>query len=287
MTDKRGLEGYDVSGKVGLEFGPLNRPKVTRDESNIHYIDHTTTDKLREKYAGDPHVDLDQLAHIDIVADGRPLADLTKDIAPFDYVVAAHVMEHVPDLVGWLKDIETVLKPGGVLALWIPDKRFTFDLYRRLSAKQEVAAAYTEKRTRPGRRLIMDHFANVVDVNCWHLWDNYELARNASFVHGPEYLELAHNHYEEGRYIDVHCWVFTPSSFLELMGWMTQEFGLTYNLRWNKLTPPHDLQFFVQLEKSPTGKSETDWTAERDRSLRETVWPQKGIDIAREIGIAT
>ena len=181
----------------------------------------------------------------------------------------------------------SVLTPGGVLALWVPDKRFTFDLYRRLSSKQEIAAALDEKRTRPGLRCVMDHFANVVEVNCWHLWENYELARTAQFCHGPEFLDLASRHYNEGRYIDVHCWVFTPAHFVGLMGWMTDTYGLTFDLRWLKITPSHDLQFFIQLTKSPTGRSETNWASEAKRALELTDWPAGGREIAFEQGIAS
>jgi hypothetical protein len=37
--DTRPLFGLDVSKLRGLEFGPLDNPKVFKDESEIYYLD--------------------------------------------------------------------------------------------------------------------------------------------------------------------------------------------------------------------------------------------------------
>ncbi|WOJ89516.1 methyltransferase domain-containing protein [Methylocapsa polymorpha] len=240
----------------------------------FYYIDHYTTADLRSKYPLGGEVASHDIVNVDFVDDGRPLAEITADKAPFDYVVASHVIEHVPDLVGWLKDILAVLKDGGTLALWIPDKRFTWDLFRRLSAREEIRAAYEERRARPGLRCIMDHFAYATNVVCWHLWEDFRIVRDVKYTHGPELLAVAARQYEAGNYIDVHCWVFTPWSFLDLMGWMTQEFGLYY-----------DLQFMVQLRKNPSGKSSTDWDQEKRKALAGALWPHNTKEVGMELGI--
>ncbi len=49
---------------------------------------------------------------------------------PADLLVASHVIEHVPDLITWLREIASVLKPTGQARLAIPDRRYTFDLLR-------------------------------------------------------------------------------------------------------------------------------------------------------------
>ncbi|WP_044156709.1 class I SAM-dependent methyltransferase, partial [Escherichia coli] len=82
------------------------------------------------------------------------LKEITKEVGEFDLIVASHVIEHVPDLIGWLKDAISVLKVGGTLALVVPDKRFTFDILRPLATYREVAAAHKEARHRPGLRCI-------------------------------------------------------------------------------------------------------------------------------------
>jgi len=92
---------------------------------------HLSTEALREKYQHDPAVDIAQIVEVDFDLAQITFRDALARIAPLDFVVASHVIEHVPDLVGWLSDIHAALRVGGVLALVIPDKRFTFDLHRR------------------------------------------------------------------------------------------------------------------------------------------------------------
>jgi 2-polyprenyl-3-methyl-5-hydroxy-6-metoxy-1,4-benzoquinol methylase len=136
------LGGFDVSGLRGAEIGPLSRPIVRRADSEIYYIDHCTTEELREKYATVPDAHPDRIETVDFVWAEQPLATALGGKAPLDFVVASHVIEHVPDLVGWLKEMSSALKVGGRLLLIIPDKRFTFDIYRRLSSLEEISLAY-------------------------------------------------------------------------------------------------------------------------------------------------
>lgn len=91
------------------------------------------------------------------------------DKAPLDYVVASHVVEHVPDLAGWLEEVNASLKIGGRLLLVVPDKRFTFDILRPLTTYSEIITAYKEQRRRPGLRSMCDHFANVVHADTYKI----------------------------------------------------------------------------------------------------------------------
>lgn len=56
----------------------------------------------------------------------------------FNWTVSSHVMEHVPDPIGWLSEIFEVLKPGAVLSLALPDKKFCFDVLSRSVAYSGV-----------------------------------------------------------------------------------------------------------------------------------------------------
>jgi SAM-dependent methyltransferase len=254
----------------GVEFGPLSRPLALKSETEVYYVDHCSTEELKAKYAGDYHAHVDKIVDVDFVSSGEALSELVGDRAPLDYVVASHVIEHVPDLAGWLMDMHASLNDGGLLYLVIPDKRFTFDLHRRPASFEEVEAAYREKRKRPGLRLVLDHFANVVDADTWALWDDYSKARSARYAHGPEFLNVAYEHHAEGRYIDIHCWVFTPWSFMDLMGEISEQLGLGFTLASFMTTQSHDLEFYVTLRKSA---DKTDWRAEADAAWKTALWP--------------
>jgi SAM-dependent methyltransferase len=259
----------------GVEFGPLSRPLVLKSRSEVYYVDHCSTADLKAKYAGNEEAHVDKIVDVDFVSAGEALTELIGDKAPLDFVVASHVIEHVPNLAGWLLDMHSALKDGGTLYLVVPDKRFTFDAHRRLASFDEVQAAYREGRTRPGLRLILDHFANVVTVDTWALWDDYRRVQDAPFAHGPEFLDLAHEHYHQGQYIDVHCWVFTPWSFMELMGRITAEIGLSFKLVHFVTTQSHDLEFYVALRKSD---EPTDWLEEAERARQSALWPATGVN---------
>jgi SAM-dependent methyltransferase len=63
----------------------------------------------------------------DIVADAQALPFHDDG---FDFVIASHVLEHMPFPLHALREWYRVLAPGGVLVLKIPDKRYTFDVRR-------------------------------------------------------------------------------------------------------------------------------------------------------------
>ena len=47
----------------------------------------------------------------------RSLAQFGKD---FDFIIANHVMEHLPDWFTTMKEFAEILKPGGVIEIWVP-----------------------------------------------------------------------------------------------------------------------------------------------------------------------
>jgi len=123
------LARIDPATQHGLEIGALCRPVISPAAGHIEYVDRLSTEALREKYAADPNVDVSQIVPVSYVLGASTLPEAVGD-ARFDYVIASHVIEHVPDPIGWFREIAAVLKPGGVLALAIPDKRWTFDCRR-------------------------------------------------------------------------------------------------------------------------------------------------------------
>ena len=115
-----------------------------------------------EKYEADPSVNVDNIVPVDFLCrDG----DLVAAIAEykFDYVVASHVIEHVPNLLQFLQDVEKTLRPGGRLILIIPDKRFTFDLNRPITSFGSVLEKYCTNETKPSLSAVYDHFALAND----------------------------------------------------------------------------------------------------------------------------
>lgn len=210
--------------QVGVEIGPLTNPTVTRDQGRVYYIDHATTEDLQAKYANDPNVDISKIVDVDYVWGEKSLLELTQAHQPFDYLIASHVIEHVPDLIGWLEEIRTILKPGGILSFAIPDKRQCFDYKRQTTRLCDVFEAYLYRSRKPSPRQIFDHVASVVHFQGMHAWGE-TVDETAEFTHHNSLHDaqaIAKAAFESGAYHDVHCWVFTPASFFKLFEELAQ-----------------------------------------------------------------
>ncbi len=92
----------DLATAKGLELGPLNNPVVRKSDGDVRYLDHVDTEALRARYASHEGFDLDSIVPIDYVSWTGSIRSAVGDDGPFDYVIASHVIEHVPDLIRWL-----------------------------------------------------------------------------------------------------------------------------------------------------------------------------------------
>ena len=124
----RMLGDIDVSQCLGIEIGALHAPMVQRSEGRVLYADYASTESLRANLRP-PGVDPADVVDVDIVWDERRLCEAIPQ--PVDYILASHVAEHVPDLIGWPSELQATIKPAGVVGLAIPDRRYTFDSYRQ------------------------------------------------------------------------------------------------------------------------------------------------------------
>lgn len=243
------LSCIDLGTQLGIEIGPLNKPVVTREMGNIRYVDHASTEDLRQKYAADPNVDINQIVSVDYIWGEKTLPKLLADEAPFDYVIASHVIEHVPDFIGWLKEIHAALKPGGILSLVIPDKRYCFDYYRQPTQPADTIDAYLRGARQPAPRQIFEFFTSIAYLNDQITWSRDVEVREEELVrlHSAKTAwEVSSKVFSENTYHDVHCWVFTPNSFFELLKTLI-EINL-FDFKVSKFYQTEGCEFYVTLE---------------------------------------
>lgn len=239
----------DTAGK-GLEVGPSFSPIAPKSRGyQIEIVDHATADELRAKYH-DRGVDLDAIEEVDHVWRGGPLSELLGDQPRYDYIIASHLVEHIPDLVGFLADCERLLRPHGVLSLAIPDFRACFDILRGPSTSGDLLQAHQERRSRHPVGTVFDHFATTVSLNGQPSWP-LKSEGTLKFAHGYEdaqrMLERARS---SSDYIDVHAWRFTPSSFRLLMHDLRALNLLSLREIGGFLTTDN-AEFLVSLQASP------------------------------------
>ena len=96
---------------VGLEIGAGYSPAAPKSEGyNVEVLDHATREGLREKYKNDPTVDIEKFEEVDYVWSGEPYEELIGKSNCYDYVIASHVIEHTPNVVIFLQQIEKLFK---------------------------------------------------------------------------------------------------------------------------------------------------------------------------------
>jgi len=163
------LRGIDLRVSPGVEIGPLTRPLVRKDEAEVYYIDRASAAELRAYHRHNPEIDVDAIVEVDFVWGERTLSQCVSG-RRLDWCFAGHVVEHVPDLIGWLAEVEEILRPGGILSLIVPDRRYSFDYLRRTSVLSEAIEAHLMRLRRPSSRQVHDQVANSVAVDTARMW---------------------------------------------------------------------------------------------------------------------
>jgi SAM-dependent methyltransferase len=209
------LGGLDVANSRGLEIGALNSPMLRRPAADIRYVDHLDQDALRAKYADDGNVKPDDIVPVDAVWGENTLADCFPG-ERFDYVIASHVIEHVPDVIGWLGQIADVLRPEGRLILAIPDRACNFDVLRRETSLADLIEHHLRQDRRPTPGQVFDSCANTVDFGPNEAWFSLPRTTYTHFVDRRWALNRALQS-RDGAYIDVHCSVFSARSLLHVL----------------------------------------------------------------------
>jgi SAM-dependent methyltransferase len=260
MSDDTALALIDVSSMRGLEIGALNHPRVRREQGQIFYVDHYSTEELRERYLANEmmRTQLDTIVDVDfVIRDGKSLADAVGGTAPFDYVIGSHLIEHVPNPIGWLHEVASILERGGILSLVVPDRRFTFDCNRVETQMRDWIDWHFRDLQVPTYTQVYDFFANVVTIDgmvdtagLWAGTVSYADVRRADVADADvAAFEICTQHRNAGRYIDVHGAVYTPVSFLALLEITTRLGLLDFELAHFESTAVDQLEFFVSLRR--------------------------------------
>ena len=154
------LGSVPTSSRI-IEVGPSVNPVAPRSRGwNSASIDHLDRAGLRVKYATHPGVDI--IEPVDFVWTSGLLSDAVpaEQHGSFDVFLASHVIEHTPDLIGFLDAAQVLLKPEGVVVLAVPDKRYCFDYFQPPTTTGQVLDAHAKHRQRHSGERAFDHFAD-------------------------------------------------------------------------------------------------------------------------------
>ncbi|MHB1391308.1 MAG: methyltransferase domain-containing protein [Thermoleophilia bacterium] len=209
-----------ISGR-GMEIGALNCPYPVLAGVEVLYSDVLTPEQIDASYPGSKHPD--------IVSNGESYP--TIDSGSLDFVIANHVLEHVTDPIGSLAEWHRILKPGGILLIAVPDKRFTFDRER-----QRTTLAH----------LIQDHGSDLdpAELNIPHLKDwatHVEKLQEGS----PEWREWVDREIREGYSVHNHVWVM--DDLREVIDYLEREKNVSFAVAASNDTQPGDIEFIFAL----------------------------------------
>ena len=240
------LSNLDLDG-LGLELGPSHAPVAPKAEGfRVEVLDHANRERLVEKY-GLLGVDTSRIEEVDHVWDGQRYAELVGGAERFEWILASHVLEHVPDLLGTLLQCQEILKPGGILSIALPDHRYIFDRERTPSSLAAVIDAHLREDMRPTPGTVAEFYLRFVKKGtseAWYPW-------YPGVVHRSNTTEDALARFERSRvsevYQDVHVWVFTKETFAGIV----EDLGRLGLLDLEIVAPPAGrlIEFFLQLRR--------------------------------------
>ena len=107
---------------TGLEIGAGSRPFPLQPSAKVSYGDKLEAGELSALFG------TAQVVGGDYFVDARTLSGVPE--SSLDFVIEAHVIEHLFDPVGAIIAAAKVLVPGGTLLLAVPNKHHTFDHMR-------------------------------------------------------------------------------------------------------------------------------------------------------------
>jgi len=226
-----------------LEIGPLNRPLINGEF--MRYFDILSTSELRSRAASEG-LDSNSVPEIHYWHPNGSLAEVPDR---FRNVVSSHCLEHQPDLIKHLNEVSNLLIDYES-RYWviIPDKRYCFDALIPESSIIEIVSANLEMRVTPTLFKVIEHRA---------LTTHNDSIRHWLGDHGENTVDLklkwerAVNEFEsaQGNYIDVHCWQFTPESFMSTIQSLLALDLIEFELEEIFSTPANSLEFCAVLRK--------------------------------------
>lgn len=139
---------------LGIEIGALWRRFPVPPNVRVWHVDRSTLDGLEKHYP-----DLKgKIIAPDLIAEATQLP-----VAPasLDFLIASHVLEHLPFPLLALRVWYEALAPGGVLLIKVPDKRHTFDFRRFRTPLAHLLAEYQHPELFDSRTHYADWVENV------------------------------------------------------------------------------------------------------------------------------
>lgn len=206
---------YGLQNRSGVEIGPFDRPILDKETyPNVKYADVFTTEQLRKMAHENPKRNEDQVVEVDFVTYQAEYS-VSVGQEQMEFFICSHVLEHLPNMLGALRDIGNTLKPGGNFIIAFPDRRFTFDIDRPATSFKEFKDRFERNDQKPDPRLVFEAFDLHRQVFVGKLWNGLEGGRGKKSYSTDYAREQSKK--AETEYVDVHCNILSDSEFCEII----------------------------------------------------------------------
>jgi predicted SAM-dependent methyltransferase len=205
----------------GIEIGGLYFPLKMPRQAQVCYVDHLSVEQLRQQY---PELNEYPLVNVDIIDDGELFPSIPAESQ--DFVVANHMIEHCQNPIASIESWLRVLKPGGILFIAVPDKRYTFDADRDITSLEHLVRDYTEGPQ----------------------WSRAMHFKEAAFEKDktPQEIEARAAELQEQDY-SIHFHVWTQAEFLKLLLHCRSGLSFPFDI---ELFQKNGIEFIVVLRKN-------------------------------------
>jgi SAM-dependent methyltransferase len=128
----------------GIEIGAFENPAPLPRGCLTHYVDAITPAQAAALF---PEIDAATLVIPDHLIDLNREGLSTFVDSQWEYAIACHVIEHIENPGRLVGELFRVVRPGGLVVIAAPDKRFTFDQDRPETSDAALHRYFIEGRT--------------------------------------------------------------------------------------------------------------------------------------------
>jgi SAM-dependent methyltransferase len=151
IASRKALAAAFLTGN-GLELGAGNRPWPIPPHTKCHYGDLLDKTGLEHYFKDcDPVYD----GTLDGFVDAQTLTGVHS--GNLDFVISAHVIEHLADPIGAIRESIRVLRPGGIHLLAVPDMQMTHDRNRPPTTLEHLLSDERDGGTGTRRQAYEEH----------------------------------------------------------------------------------------------------------------------------------
>jgi SAM-dependent methyltransferase len=188
----------------GVEIGAGHWPFPTPEA--VEHVTFVSRHRPEDERRLFPEVPTEHnFGRVDVIADidNDGLCEFADDSQ--DFVIASHVLEHLAAPIAGFEEMLRVTRPGGMVIIVLPDRRFTFDKHRDGT---------------PLSHLLEEHTAGIRDVSDEHIRD---FLVKTGEPNAPTEADLA---LHRERSVHVHCW--SDSEFDEVLTATREQLGFQF-----------------------------------------------------------